>query len=362
MVRALLLLDYSEFEVIVVVDGARDATLELLQKAFELDAFPEAHWRRIPTRPVRAIYRSRAAANLRVIDKEHGGEADAMNVGINASRYPLFCAVGSGTILLREGLRRLAEPFLDDPATLATRTAMRPANGCEFDAAEVKKVELPAAMLARLQILEQLRSIRFGRLGPGLAHAAPIATEAIGIFRKDPVLEAGGFTRGVGARDTELLVRLQAVMARRGEAYSLHFVPDPVCWRLAPESLGALMRERIARHTEVAACLHRRRFALRLVIECYAPAVELAAYAFMAAMFAAGSIGGGTLMAFLALAFSTGLLATLSGMLLDEMSFNLYPRFSQLARMVVTAVVENLGYRQLASAWRTAGLALSLRR
>lgn len=356
-VRALLLLEYSEFEVIVVVDGAQDKTLDALQQAFELEPFPEAHWRRIPTRPVWAIYRSRAAANLRVIDKEHGGEADAINVGINASRYPLFCAIDTATVLLREGLRRLAEPFLDDPATLATRSAVRVANGCAFAPAELRQVELPGAMLARLQILEALRAFRFGRLGPRHAHAAPIAAEAVGIFRKDPVLEAGGFDKEIGARDTELLVRLHGVMAKRGEAYAIHFVPDPVCWRQVPESLATLLRERVSRQTEVAACLHRRGFVVPLLVECYAPVLEIAAYLFMAAMFAFGVINGAAFVAFLAAAFALGFLASVSGMLLEEMSFNLHPRFSQLARLAVAAMVENLGYRQLQSGARALGLA-----
>ena len=356
-VRALLLLDYSEFEVIAVLDGPGDGTLAALQQAFELEAFPEAHWRRIPTQPVRAIYRSRTAANLRVIDKQRGGTPDAVNVGINASRYPLFCAIDTSTLLLRDGLRRLAEPFLDDPATLASRTAVRVSNGSDFGPATLERTELPATMLARLQALEALRSFRFGRLGPRFARAAPIGAEAVGIFRKDPVLEAGGHAKDIEARDVELLVRLDAVMAKRNEAYSIHFVPDPVCWRAAPESLGPLMRARVARHRELAACLHRRRFTIPLLIECYGPVLEIAAYVFMAALFAAGEIPGATFAAFLALAFAFGFLASVSGMLLEEMSFSLYPRFSQLARMAVAALVENLGYRQLTQLWRIAGLA-----
>lgn len=361
-VNALLQLEYSEFEVVVVVDGAGDRTLEVLQQAFQLEAFPEAHWRRIPTRPVRAIYRSKTTANLRVIDKERGGDADAVNVGINASRYPLFCATDTRTVLLRDGLRRLAEPFLDDPATLATRTVVRVANGSEFDGARLERCELPAGMLARLQVLEALRAFRFGRLGESPAHAAPIAAAAVGIFRKDPVLEAGGHRIESDARETELLARLHGVMERRGEAYSIHFVPDPVCWRGAPESLRALAGERIARHADLCASLHRKGFAIPLFLECYAPVVELAAYVFMAAMFAVGALSGAAFLAFLVLAFALGFLASVSGMLLQEMSFNLHPRFPQLARLVVAALLENLGYRQLTLAWRVAGLARWMRR
>jgi hypothetical protein len=42
--------------------------------------------------------------------------------------------------------------------------------------------------------------------------------------------------------------------------------------------------------------------------------------------------------------------------LLEELFFHPFPRFSQMAVLVGVAVLENLGYRQLVSLWRLAGL------
>src|SRR3954466_3394112 len=108
--RSLLQLSYSEFELVVVNDGSKDDTLEVLKREFKLAPFPEAFRSRLPSKPIRGFYLSTIHANLRVIDKENGGKADSQNAGINAARYPLFCVLDSDSILDRDSLRRTVQP------------------------------------------------------------------------------------------------------------------------------------------------------------------------------------------------------------------------------------------------------------
>ena len=115
-VRALLQLQYPQYELIVVNDGSTDDTLQKLIEAFSLRPFPEAYRAQIACKPVHGIYRSARYPSLRVVDKENGGcKADASNAGINACRYPLVCVVDADSILQPDSLRRVVRPFLEDP-------------------------------------------------------------------------------------------------------------------------------------------------------------------------------------------------------------------------------------------------------
>ena len=92
-VNSLLGQDYPKFEVIIVNDGSKDKTLELLIENFQLVEVPFAYVEYIRTKPYRRLFKSTNPEyhRLIVVDKENGGtKADAVNAGLNASSYPYF--------------------------------------------------------------------------------------------------------------------------------------------------------------------------------------------------------------------------------------------------------------------------------
>ncbi|MFN2383830.1 MAG: glycosyltransferase family 2 protein, partial [Gemmatimonadota bacterium] len=112
-VRALLTLRYPNYEVVVINDGSDDETLPRLIAAFHLYRSNRAALGTLTTEPIRAIYQSRDAIPLVVVDKVNGGKADALNAGLNVARGDLVCAVDADTLIESDALLRMARPFLD---------------------------------------------------------------------------------------------------------------------------------------------------------------------------------------------------------------------------------------------------------
>jgi cellulose synthase/poly-beta-1,6-N-acetylglucosamine synthase-like glycosyltransferase len=369
--RSILQLEYPEYEVVVINDGSRDATLKVMIEEFRMVPFPQAYRQLLACKPVRGIYRSTVFPNLRLIDKENGGKADGLNAGINAARFPLFCAVDADSILQRDSLWRVVEPFLEDPTMIASGGTVRIANGCRVEAGFLTEVGLPKKLLPMFQIIEYLRAFLFGRLGWTALNAVLVISGAFGVFRRESVIEAGGYRSDCMGEDMELVVRLHRVHRAARKPYRISFVPDPICWTEAPESLKVLKSQRIRWQRGLSESLMMNRGLLfdrhggaaawlampfMLLFEWISPVIEVVGYIFMLAGFAFGAIQLEALALFFLVALGFGMLLSVSALLLEELSFHIYPKPRQLFALLGIVVLENFGYRQLMTFYRLIGL------
>jgi cellulose synthase/poly-beta-1,6-N-acetylglucosamine synthase-like glycosyltransferase len=369
-VQSLLQLRYPKFEIVVVNDGSSDRTLAALVEAFELRRFPEVLRIRLKTKRVRGVYRSPAFPELRVIDKDNGGKADALNAGINAARYPLFCALDADGILQPDSLRRVVRPFLEDSRTIATGGIVRVANGCDVVGGWLVQAGTPRNPLALLQVVEYGRAFLFGRLGWNALNGVLVISGAFGVFHKETVVEAGGYRTGLAGEDMELVVRLHRLSRRSGRPYRITFVPDPVCWTEAPEHLGVLKRQRVrwqrglceslALNADLminrsGGCVGWIAFPFALLFECVSPLVETAGYVAFGIGYATGRVDAAFALAFLVVSVGLGVLLSASSLLLDEKSFHTYPKSRQVSSLLAASVAENFGFRQLTTFWRLEG-------
>jgi cellulose synthase/poly-beta-1,6-N-acetylglucosamine synthase-like glycosyltransferase len=367
-VRSLLSLRYPVFEVIVVNDGSTDGTLARLVEAFDLRPSRTVYRKSVPTMPVRGIYRSPLHPRLIVVDKINGRKADAMNAGLNISRYPLFCAVDSDSLLEKDALLKVVRPFLEDPQrTIGAGGVIRLSNGCAVREGQVVRVGIPRNWIARFQVLEYLRAFLGGRLGMAMMGSTLIISGAFGLFRKDIAMACGGYRRDSITEDMDLVVRMQKHMHEQRKAYRFYFIPDPICWTEAPESLKVLARQRSRWHRGLIETIVRFRrmafnprygiaglFALPFyaLFEMAGPFIESLGYGLFLAHIVLGRVNSPFAVTFFFVSVFYGTFVSLLAILLEELSSRRYPRGRDILLLTLAGIAENLFYRQYLSAVR----------
>jgi cellulose synthase/poly-beta-1,6-N-acetylglucosamine synthase-like glycosyltransferase len=366
-VDAQLALDYPQHEVVVVNDGSTDGTMERLRQAFELYEVPPAFPSRIKTKPVRGFFRSHSHPHLLVVDKENGGKADALNVGMSAARYPVVVAVDADTIVVRDALLRLARHFLLGARVAAAGGTVRVANGCRIERAHVTDARIPHSFLSAVQVPEYLRAFLFGRLGWNRLGGNFIVSGAFGLFQRKHLLEIGGYTPGNVCEDLDLVVRLHKHLRAKGEPYDIPFIPDPVAWTEVPSDLRTHGRQRerwqrgliVTMINHVRVLLNPRYGVIGLVTmpffffgEMLSPLIEVIGYVLTALGLALGILSVQFALLFLAAALGYQMLLTFWAVVLEEATFRVYGRFSDFLRILGYAVIEPFGYRQLTVYWR----------
>lgn len=369
-VKSLLQLIYPQFQLVVVNDGSKDDTLQKLIENFSLQpiSFPDLY--KINSEKINSLYKSKDISNLTVVDKVNGGKADAINAGINAAKYPLITVIDADSILERDCLLKIAQPFVENQNVIAVGGTIRIANGCEVKKGHIIKVGLSKNWLARFQVVEYLRAFLFGRTGFDAINGILIISGAFSCFRKDALVEIGGYRRGSIGEDMEIVMRLHKHFRKINPDAKITFIPDPICWTEAPESLKILMRQRTRWQKGTIECLLLHKNLLfnhnyglmglivvpyYLIYEFLGPVIEFFGYIFFIISLLLGILSVEFTIAFLAAAILYGIVLSILSVVLEELSFKKYPKISDLIVLFLTAIVENFGYRQLTTWWRFKG-------
>ncbi len=372
-VRALLASRYRELHVMVVNDGSSDGTMQALKDAFALSEVARVPRANLPTAAIRGVFASPHDDRLLVIDKENGGKADALNCGIRYAAYPLFCAIDSDTMLDADALARLVWAFQAEPETVATGGIVRILNGSRMEGGKLHRVRTPRSLLVNIQIVEYLRAFLAGRAGWSRLNMLLIVSGAFGLFRREIVVEAGGYDTSTVGEDAELIVRLHRHCREQSRPYKITFVADPICWTEAPADRATLGRQRDRWQRGLLETLWRHRAMIGrpryggvgmiglpffLVFEAIGPLVEVAGITYTVIGLAGGWVSPLIGVLVFALAFSYGLVLSFGALLIEGRAFARYAGWRDLRRLMFAAVVENFGYRQWlalvrAKAWWT---------
>ena len=370
-IRSMSIVRYPRLELVVVNDGSTDSTLETLIEAFELEQV------RIPYRPdldtakIRGIYRGRSGVEMTVIDKENGGRADALNAGINAARYPYILCTDADVILDADCLIRAMQRVVEDrERTVAVGGNVRPLNGSRVELGHLIRATVPKRLVPRMQVLEYLRSFLSSRPAWSRMNALPNVSGAFGIWKRSSVVAVGGFTSGHMGEDMDLTMRLHRHHLHKRIPYRIVYEPSAVIWTEVPETLRVLKRQRIRWHRGLMQAVRDFKpitFNPRygkvgmftwpgmVLFEYVAPIVEFVGWLVIPTALLVDALNTVSLLWLSLLAYGMGLMNSLVALLLDE-HYGYFNKPSDTSRLIVLALIENLGLRQITVLWRIRAL------
>jgi biofilm PGA synthesis N-glycosyltransferase PgaC len=245
-VRSALDFDYFEHEVIVVNDGSRDDTMAVLTAAFDLHLHQVFYRRTMPTEEVRGIYRSAREPRLLVVDKANGGKADALNMGVNLSRYRYVCCLDGDTIYERDALLKGMRLAVADPARVVGVTSLLAVGLHPERQGSVRDeaYRMGRSLLVNFQHIDYLRSFLNNRSAWSRLDFMLCAIGAFMIWRRDVLVEMGGFARNFTCEDIEMTFRVYERLLREGRPCKILALPDTLATTEGPARVSALVRQR----------------------------------------------------------------------------------------------------------------------
>jgi peptidoglycan-N-acetylglucosamine deacetylase len=195
--------DYPNLRVVVIDDGSKDRTLEIVRRAF---AAEEADGRVV------------------ILTKTNGGKAEALNFGLeHIGDAEIFVGIDADTIVAPDAIGRLVPHFLNPKVGAVAGNA---------------KVGNRVNLWTRWQALEYITSQNFERRALNTMGAVSVVPGAIGAWRTSAVSEAGGYHVDTVAEDADL------AMALLRNGYRVEYEDMALAFTEAPTSARALMRQR----------------------------------------------------------------------------------------------------------------------
>lgn len=200
-IESLLRLDYPKdrFEILVVDDGSKDKTWDVLQK------FKETN-------------------QVKIFQKENGGKHTALNFALEKSQSELVGCLDADSFVQEDALKNIVNYFLADSSAMAVTPSVRiykPNNVLQL----IQKVEYGLGILFR-KILSYL----------GAMYVTP---GPFSIFKREVFLKIGPYRYAHQTEDMELAMRMQK---NKMKILNSH---NAVVWTVAPNTLKKLYKQRV---------------------------------------------------------------------------------------------------------------------
>lgn len=362
-VNSLLNLDYPNFEVIIINDGSKDKTLELLIENFHLTEIPYPYIEKVNCQPVKRIFKSTKSefSNLIIVDKENGGtKADAMNAGVNMAKYNYFINTDVDCILAKDTLTKIILPVLDSKTpVIAVGATMRMVNGCDIKNGIIKRVRPPRPFIPLFQETEYLRSYLVAKMGWSYINCIPNVSGGFGLFHTSTVINTGGFDSLSHAEDMDMTLRMITYKRDHNQKYRIVQIPDSLCWTEGPPNISILARQRTrwGRGLLQIFVVHRRLLFNRkygrtglvvmpyaFIFEFLAPIIEFSGVIFLCYLLLTNQINFSTFWLMLFFAYLIGVTVSIITISYDLSVKKVYKTYAEYLWLILFSALEALIY------------------
>ena len=368
LAQKLVELHFGKHELVLVLDGPTEEELDTWTEEFRLCLSARGAIDQLPSAPIRGIYESRDPLRLVVVDKERGGQADALNAGINVAASPVIglfdplCEF-EPTILLS-----LIRPMLDDPgrtiAVCGVMLAPGPVPPTDQDDPSARSSGPSRSVwAARFGELETLR-LWLARCAAfaGWNLLVPVPGASMLVLR-DAIVKMGGFPGG----PLELFLHLHGHARASGKQYRVAFVPESVSYERVPGSFADLRNQTLREEQDIARALgHRKSISGGtraigwglpgiLCVRLLRPVLETAALPLAVVGWLMGWIDPALAGLVLLSTVGIGMVVSMSAVILRELAEFGGSDPNRLAGLFFATIPENLGYRQVRNLWLIAG-------
>jgi len=206
--------DHRNLEIIVMDDGSRDRTAEIVRERFG------------------------GEAKVTLVSVANGGKAKALNLGFARAKGDVVVALDADTEFDHDTISRLVRWFVDPKVGAVAGNA---------------KVGNRVNMITRWQALEYIVAQNLERRALAALGTLTVVPGAVGAWRRAALAEIGGFPTDTLAEDQDLTIALQ----RAG--YKVRFDSSAVAWTEAPATVRGLAKQRFRWAYGTLQCLWKYR-------------------------------------------------------------------------------------------------------
>ena len=216
-VESVLRSNYKDFEVIVVDDGSTDDSWKLVTARFRDDQ------------------------RVRVLHKANGGKPRALNLALKEARGGIIIAIDADTLFDKEAIRLMVRYF-EDPKVAAVSGNVKVGNR--------------GRMITEWQHTEYVTGFNLERRAYSELNCITVVPGAIGAWRRDLVLDRGGFDVDTLAEDTDMTLSLLE------DGWRIAFEENARAYTETPETFRSLLKQRFRWTYGTLQCLWKHRSAM----------------------------------------------------------------------------------------------------